>query len=1090
VTTTPVGLGVSMTYDGSATAPTNAGSYAVLATVTAPNYSGSATGTLVIGRVTLVGSFTTSSKTYDGTAAATIVTRSLGTGVVAGDVVSLTGGSATFADKHVGTGKTVTGTGFTLSGASATNYQLASTTLTATANIDARALTVTAGTDTKQYDGTSASLVLPSVSSGTIQAGDAAAFTQSFDTKNVGTGKTLTAAGAVNDGNSGQNYSVDFASVATGVITAKTLIGSITASDKDYDGTTAATIASHSLTGVIGSEVVSYVGGSATFDTRNAGGGKTVTATGLGLAGADAGNYSVNTTATATATIHQLAIGVTAATDSRIYDGTTASTGTPTVTTGALVSGDTPAFTQTFDTKNVGTSKVLTPGGTVSDGNGGNNYDVTFHTNTTGEIQARPLLVTATGDNKDYDGNTTATVTLSDNRVSGDALTLSYASASFGNRNAGNGKPVSVSGITVTGTDAGNYTFNATATASANIAPRAIEVTAAADSKTYDGTTTSSATPTITVGSLVVGDSPTFTQAFDTRHAGNSKTLSATGSVTDGNSGNNYAVTFQPNTGVILARGITVTATSDNRVYDGTTNSSAIPSITTGSLAAGDTPGFSQSFDTKHAGTGKTLTPTGAVNDGNGGNDYAVAFAPVTTGVIQQKPVTPVIVANDKPYDATTTATLSSRSVTGTIAPDVVTLIVGAANFDTKHAGTNKTVTATTLSLGGADFADYQLGASTATDLADISPIALTVTAHGVNKVYNHTTTATVTLTATPLSGDVVSLSYASASFGDKNVGTGKPVSVSGITTGDADGGDYTPNTTATTAADITQAPLTVTANGINKVYDATAAATVNLVVPIFPGDGVSGSYVSASFGNKNVGTSKPVTVSGIDISGADALNYHLQNTGTTTVADITKLPLTVHANAANKYFDGNTTAAVTLSATPITGDVVTISFASANFDNLSVGTNKTVTVLGVSFAGADGGNYSPTPVPVTTMANILAWTLTGFYQPVDMPTGAMILNTVKGGSTVPLKFEVFVNGVERTDVAAIMKFTATVNTCDLGGTDDIEITSTGGTVLRYDGGAGQFIQNWQTARTPGACYRATVTPQDGSSLTAYFKLK
>jgi hypothetical protein len=48
VTTVPAGLAVAVTYDGSATPPTDAGSYAVLATVTDPNYVGTASGTLVI----------------------------------------------------------------------------------------------------------------------------------------------------------------------------------------------------------------------------------------------------------------------------------------------------------------------------------------------------------------------------------------------------------------------------------------------------------------------------------------------------------------------------------------------------------------------------------------------------------------------------------------------------------------------------------------------------------------------------------------------------------------------------------------------------------------------------------------------------------------------------------------------------------------------------------------------------------------------------------------------------------------------------------------------------------------------------------
>lgn len=48
VTTSPAGLAHSVTYGGVSTVPTNAGSYAVVATITDPNYSGSASGTLVI----------------------------------------------------------------------------------------------------------------------------------------------------------------------------------------------------------------------------------------------------------------------------------------------------------------------------------------------------------------------------------------------------------------------------------------------------------------------------------------------------------------------------------------------------------------------------------------------------------------------------------------------------------------------------------------------------------------------------------------------------------------------------------------------------------------------------------------------------------------------------------------------------------------------------------------------------------------------------------------------------------------------------------------------------------------------------------
>jgi len=115
----------------------------------------------------------------------------------------------------------------------------------------------------------------------------------------------------------------------------------------------------------------------------------------------------------------------------------------------------------------------------------------------------------------------------------------------------------------------------------------------------------------------------------------------------------------------------------------------------------------------------------------------------------------------------------------------------------------------------------------------------------------------------------------------------------------------------------------------------------------------------------------------------------------------------------------------------------------------------------------------------------VKAWTITGFYQPVDMDK----LNTVKGGSTVPLKFEVFAGPTELTDIAIVSTLVKSV-TCNATSEDTIEVLATGGTSLRYDTTGGQFIFNWQTPKLPGKCYSVTLTTQDGSFITAFFKLK
>jgi len=116
-------------------------------------------------------------------------------------------------------------------------------------------------------------------------------------------------------------------------------------------------------------------------------------------------------------------------------------------------------------------------------------------------------------------------------------------------------------------------------------------------------------------------------------------------------------------------------------------------------------------------------------------------------------------------------------------------------------------------------------------------------------------------------------------------------------------------------------------------------------------------------------------------------------------------------------------------------------------------------------------------------------WTFKGFYQPIDMGT---TLNTVKGGSTVPFKFELFAGSTELTDTAKVdQPLRALKVACDTGATlDDIELTATGGTSLRYDTTGGQYIYNWQTPKQPGACYNVTITANDGSFQTAHFKLK
>jgi YDG domain len=82
--------------------------------------------------VSVIGSFTAANKVYHGATAATTAIRSL-SGANGGDVASLSGSTTTFSSANVGTW-TVTGTSFTLTGAAACNYSLASSNVATTAS--------------------------------------------------------------------------------------------------------------------------------------------------------------------------------------------------------------------------------------------------------------------------------------------------------------------------------------------------------------------------------------------------------------------------------------------------------------------------------------------------------------------------------------------------------------------------------------------------------------------------------------------------------------------------------------------------------------------------------------------------------------------------------------------------------------------------------------------------------------------------------------------------------------------------------------------------------------------------------------------
>ena len=414
-------------------------------------------------------------------------------------------------------------------------------------------------------------------------------------------------------------------------ITPATLVISAVSDSKTYDGTTDST-ATPTVGTLYGSDTVrGLTQAFASKDVLGAG-NSTLNVTGYtvndGNGGAD---YTVSLQS-ASGTITPATLAVSAASDSKTYDGTTDSTATPAV--GTLYGSDTvTGLTQAFASKDVlgaGNSTLNVTGYTVNDGNGGADYTVSLQS-ASGTITPATLAISTASDSKTYDGTTDSTATPTVGTLYG-SDTVSGLTQAFASKDVlGDGNStLNVTGYTVNdGNGGADYTVSLQS-ASGTITPAPLAISAQATAKRTTARPTRRSTPT--VGTLYGSDTVSgLTQAFaskDVLGAGNS-TLNVTGyTVNDGNGGADYTVSLQSASGTITPAPLTISAATDSKTYDGTSDSTATPTV--GTLYGSDTVrGLTQAFASKDVlGAGNsTLNVTGyTVNDGNGGADYTVSL--------------------------------------------------------------------------------------------------------------------------------------------------------------------------------------------------------------------------------------------------------------------------------------------------------------------------------------------------------------------------------------------------------------------------------------------------------------------------------
>ncbi|KAB8058115.1 filamentous hemagglutinin N-terminal domain-containing protein [Janthinobacterium sp. FT14W] len=568
-----------------------------------------------------------------------------------------------------------------------------------------------------------------------------------------------------------------------------------------------------------------------------------------------------------------------------------------------------------LDNKNVGANKHINNGTLVlADGQGGlaDNYTLEGGQHRATITQATLAVQDAGVANKVYDATNHATLTgtAKVQALGNDQLSLTGGNALFADKNAGSAKTVTLGGFVLQGADAANYVLVQPGNVTADIGKASVTVAGVgAASKVYDATTGATLTGKASVQALG-GDQLSVAGGvarFADKNAGLGKAVIVDGYSLQGADAANYVLVQPSNvTADIGKASVTVSGVgAANKVYDATTSATLTGTATV--LALGDdelrVAGGSASFADKNAGSAKTVTLGGFVLQGADAANYVLVQPGNVTADIGKASVTVSGVgAANKVYDATTAATLTGTATVLALGDDELRVAGGSASFADKNAGSAKTVTLGGFALQGADAANYVL-VQPNNVTADIGKASVTVSGVGAaNKVYDATTSATLTGTATVLAlgDDELRVAGGSASFADKNAGSAKTVTLGGFVLQGADAANYVLVQPGNVTADIGKASVTVAGVGAaNKIYDATTGATLTGTASVLAlgGDELRVAGGSARFADKHAGQGKAVIVDGYALQGADAANYQLVQPGNIT-ADIAKASLLLTATA------------------------------------------------------------------------------------------------------------------------------------------------------------------------------------------------
>ena len=181
----------------------------------------------------------------------------------------------------------------------------------------------------------------------------------------------------------GVTYDIDKTYDAVEIAKKSVTITGLSASDKEYNGSTTASVSgTATISGKLDKDNPTVTPGTASFADKNAGTNKTVTFIGYALSGSAAGNYELSAqpvTVKANITQKEITVGAGNLHFTKVYDGTTSvSTSTGTLVLNGVITGDVVSvktdYTAAYEDVNAGDAKKVTLSGLTLDGADAGNY--------------------------------------------------------------------------------------------------------------------------------------------------------------------------------------------------------------------------------------------------------------------------------------------------------------------------------------------------------------------------------------------------------------------------------------------------------------------------------------------------------------------------------------------------------------------------------------------------------------------------------------------------------------------------------------------------------------------------------------------